>query len=190
LVFDPVGLQTARLAVPADDLAGMEMGGTADYNPGWVYHGLVTGTVGDAARLLHSLMTGKLLRPSTLSAILKGHPLPQHRSEAHPNSAYGLGAMLSATGPHLHPIGHTGEGPGSRITVYALADQVVAIWTTLPADDDVETTVQHLLSSPVHLCRPFSPTIVSGTGALLSLALDLLTTQATSLIRSIKLLCN
>ena len=146
LVFDPVGLQTAQLAVSADDLGGVEMGGAADYNPGWVYHGLVTGTVGDAARLLHSLMTGKLLRPSTLSAMLKGHPLPQHRSEAHPDPAYGLGVMLSATDPHLHPIGHTGEGPGSRIAVYALDDQVAAIWTALPADDDAETMVQRLLS--------------------------------------------
>ena len=146
LVFDPVDLQTARLAMSADDLAGVEMGGAAGYNPRWVYHGLVTGTVADAARLLHGLITGKLLRASTLSAMLEGHPLPQHRSEAHPDPAYGLGVMLSATDPHLHPIGHTGEGPGSRIAVYTLANRVAAVWTTLPTDDDAETMAQRLLS--------------------------------------------
>jgi len=146
LVFDPVGLQTARLAMSADDLAGVEMGAAAGYDPRWVYHGLVTGTVADAGYLLHALVTGELLRPSTLSAMLEGHPLPQHRSETHPDPAYGLGVMLSATDPQLHPMGHTGEGPGSRIAVYALADRVAAVWTTLPAADDAETMAHRLLS--------------------------------------------
>ena len=146
LVFDPVGLQTARLAMSADDLVGVEMGAAAGYDPRWVYHGLITGTVADAGCLLHALVTGELLRPSTLSAMLEGHPLPQHRSETHPDPAYGLGVMLSATDPQLHPMGHTGEGPGSRIAVYALADRVAAVWTALPADDDAETMAQRLLS--------------------------------------------
>jgi len=146
LVFDPVGLQTARLAMSADDLAGVEMGAAAGYDPRWVYHGLVTGTVADAGYLLHALVTGELLRPSTLSAMLEGHPLPQHRSGTHPDPAYGLGVMLSATDPQLHPMSHTGEGPGSRIAVYALADRVAAVWTTLPADDDAETMAHCLLS--------------------------------------------
>jgi len=145
LVFDPVGLQTARLAMSPNDLIGVEMGAATGYDPRWVYHGLVTGTVADAARLLQALMAGRLLRPSTLSAMLEGHPLPQHRSEAHPDPAYGLGVMLSATDPQLHPIGHTGEGPGSRIAVYALADRIAAVWTSLPADDDAETMAKRLL---------------------------------------------
>ena len=146
LVFDPVGLQTARLAMSADDLASVEMAGAAGYDPRWVYHGLVTGTVADAARLLHALVTGKLLRPSTLSTMLEARPLPQYRSEAHPDPAYGLGVMLSATNPQLHPIGHTGEGPGSRIAVYAFADRVAAAWTSMPTDDDAEMIAQHLLA--------------------------------------------
>lgn len=145
LVFEPIRLPTARLATSADDLAGVEMGGVAGYDPGWVYHGLVTGTVVDAARLLHALMAGKLLRPSTLSAMLEGHPLPQHRSRTHPDPAYGLGVMLSATDPQRHPIGHTGGGPGSRIAVYALADRVAAVWTSWPGGDDPETMAQRLL---------------------------------------------
>jgi CubicO group peptidase (beta-lactamase class C family) len=146
LVFDPVGLRTARLAVSAGDLADVAMASAAGYDPRWVYHGLVTGTVADAARLLDGLMRGKLLRPSTLSAMLEGHPLPQYRSEAYPDPAYGLGVMLSATNPRLHPIGHTGEGPGSRIAVYALADRVAAVWTSVPADNDAEIMVQRLLA--------------------------------------------
>ena len=41
LVFDPGGLQTARLAMSADDLARVEMAGAAGYDPRWVYHGLI-----------------------------------------------------------------------------------------------------------------------------------------------------
>lgn len=127
LVFAPAGLATARLASVPDDLADVEMG-IAGYHPGWVYHGLVVGPVVDAARLLRALLREQLLQPDTLARMLKGRPLPEHRSEAHPDPAYGLGLMLRATNPLHHPIGHSGAGPGSRIAVYAQGGQTGAVW--------------------------------------------------------------
>ena len=146
LVFAPAGLVTPRLAAMPDDLAGVQMGSAADYHPGWVYHGLVIGTVADAAGLLRALMTKNLLRPDTLQAMLNGRPLPEHRSRNHPDPAYGLGLMLRANNPHDHPLGHSGEGPGSRFAAYALGHKIAAVWTAPPTSLSAEAEVFALLS--------------------------------------------
>jgi CubicO group peptidase (beta-lactamase class C family) len=146
LVFAPAGLATARLATTPADLASVQMGSASNYHPGWVYHGLITGTVADAARLLSALMAGNLLRPETLAEMVKGRPLPEHRSANHPDPAYGLGLMLWASDPLNHPLGHTGEGPGSRIAVYARGRKAAAVWTAPPSDRIAEAEVFELLS--------------------------------------------
>src|SRR3546814_12283566 len=104
------------------------MGTAQGYHPGWVYHGLVTGTVADAARLLRMLVTGGLLQPESFARMLDGRPLPEHRSATYPDPAYGLGLMLWAYDPRIHPLVHTGSGPGSGNAVYALGQMVVALW--------------------------------------------------------------
>ena len=48
------------------DLADVQMGTErVAIIPGWVYHGLIVGTVADAARLLWLLANGRLLQPMT-----------------------------------------------------------------------------------------------------------------------------
>ena len=145
-VFAPAGLTTARLATTPADLAGVQMGDAGDYHPGWVYHGLVVGTVEDAARLLWMLISDGLLRPEMRAAMLERRPLPEHRSVLHPDPAYGLGLMLSATDPLNHPLGHSGEGPGSRIAVYARGRKAAAVWTALSAERIAETEVFRFLA--------------------------------------------
>ncbi len=147
LVFAPARLMTARLATTPADLASVRMGSASDYHPGWVYHGLVTGTVADAARLLWALTTDSLLKPETLAAMLNGRPpLPEHRSANYPDPAYGLGLMLWASNPLDHPLGHSGEGPGSRVAVYARGRKAAAVWTAPPSDGIAEVEVFKLLS--------------------------------------------
>lgn len=142
LVFTPAGLSTAQLALTPADLHHVQMGPAQTYHPAWVYHGLVTGTTTDAARLLRGLMTHKLLRPETFATMLQSHALPQFRSTNHPDPAYALGLMLWATDPMAHPIGHTGGGPGSEIAVYGQGRKICAIWeTTPPAAESVEAQV-------------------------------------------------
>ncbi len=115
------------------------MGDAVAYHPGWVYHGLVVGTAMDAARLLRSLLMGGLVEQETLAKMLQGRPLPQFRSELHPDPAYGLGLMLRATNPSEGPIGHSGSGPGSRIAVYA-QETTCVVWaaTTSAVDPEAE----------------------------------------------------
>ncbi|WP_260741107.1 serine hydrolase domain-containing protein [Tunturiibacter lichenicola] len=145
LVFGPSNLATARLALVSADLDNVQMGNIQNYHPGWVFHGLVVGTVADAARLLQALMAGKLLKSATLAEMLQGRPLPEHGA-VHSDPAYGLGLMLRANNSLDYPLGHMGEGPGSRIAVLARGRRVAAVWTTLPSTVDAEAHAIHLLS--------------------------------------------
>ena len=120
-------------------------GGIEDYHPGWVFHGLVVGTVAEAARLLQALMTGELLQPTTRAQMLQGRSLPEHGA-VHSDPAYGLGLMLRANNPMDHPLGHMGEGPSSRIAVLAQGGKVAAAWTALPSNVDAEAHAIQLLS--------------------------------------------
>jgi CubicO group peptidase (beta-lactamase class C family) len=146
LVFAPAGLASARLATTPADLADVRMGSASDYHPGWVYHGLVVGTAQDAARLLRRLMADGLIGREMLAAMLERRALPEHRSAIHPDPAYGLGLMLSAADPLDHPLGHTGEGPGSRIAVYARGGKAAAVWTASPSERVAETEVFRFLA--------------------------------------------
>jgi len=146
LVFAPAGLASARLATTPADLADVRMGGAGDYHPGWVYHGLVVGTAQDAARLLWTLMSNGLIGRDMRATMLEGRPLPEHRSAIHPDPAYGLGLMLSATDPLEHPLGHTGEGPGRRIAVYARGRKAAAVWTAAASESIAETEVFRFLA--------------------------------------------
>jgi CubicO group peptidase (beta-lactamase class C family) len=145
LVFEPAGMKTARLALTPGDLVDVQMGNATGYHPGWVYHGLVVGTVADAAHLLWLLAAGHLLKATTYAEMMNSRALPEHRSAIHPDPAYGLGLMLRAERPNDHPLGHNGEGPGSRIAVWGKSYRTAAVWTPLPSDVDAEMRVRELL---------------------------------------------
>ena len=144
--FAPARLESARLATRPDHLDDVQMAGASGYHPGWVYHGLVVGTVADAARLLRLVVTGGMLNPTSLASMKDCRPLPMHATEIHPDPAYGLGLMLSAEDPEAHPLGHSGEGPGSRIAVYARDRKVAAMWTPVPCERDPDAVVYEMLA--------------------------------------------
>ncbi|MGI4958954.1 MAG: serine hydrolase domain-containing protein [Janthinobacterium lividum] len=147
LVFEPARLESARLAMDSDDLVDVQMGSASSYHPGWVYHGLIVGTVADAARLLWMLAYGGLLKPATFASMKECQTLPDYQSDIHPDPAYGLGLMLTANNPEAHPLGHGGEGPGSKIAVYAQGCRVAAVWTALPSETDADARVHEILAS-------------------------------------------
>lgn len=119
LVLEPLGIRSARIARERRDLDGVAMGEARTYHPGWVYHGLLVGSVADAALLLDSLMAGDLLPPGLLGEmlapfVLQG-PVPGRPWKV---PGYGLGIMTGETMSGGRVAGHTGGGPGSRIAVY------------------------------------------------------------------------
>jgi len=127
LVLRPLGIEAARLAETPGDLGEVAMGSAEGYHPGWVYHGLLVGPLGEAALLLHRLMAGALLEPAMLEAMRQAHrllgPIPGRPWSA---PGYGLGLMSGTGLPGLPVAGHTGGGPGSAIAVYNFPDAAPA----------------------------------------------------------------
>ena len=125
LVFDALGLDSVRLATSPRDLADTAWGNRTEYDPGWVYHGLLIGTPGDAVRFLHGLMSGEvlpreLLNEMTARYAISEQPLPGRPWET---AGYGLGLMTGRMASAGIAMGHSGAGPGSVSAVYHFADR-------------------------------------------------------------------
>lgn len=125
LVFDPLGLDSVKLAASAEDLAGVAWGNQAGYDPAWVYHGLLIGTPGDAVRLLHHLMSGDVAPPGLLTEMTTPHPISDQPLSGRPweTAGYGLGLMIGRMTSVGVAFGHSGGGPGSVCAVYHFADR-------------------------------------------------------------------
>ncbi|MCE7028326.1 serine hydrolase domain-containing protein [Jiella avicenniae] len=124
LVFAPLRLESARVAMQPADLAGVFWPALRGYDPRWVYHGLVVGTPGDAAAILSALMTpGRLLAPGTLAAMRDRHAvggaIPGRPWTTH---GYGLGLMIGTVKGAGRAIGHSGGGPFGVNAVYHFPD--------------------------------------------------------------------
>ncbi|WP_172327553.1 serine hydrolase [Mangrovicoccus sp. HB161399] len=119
----PLGLGSLRLARTRQDMAGLAPGGQPSYHPGWVYHGCLSGTAADAARLMDGLFAGRLAPPDALARMMRIRPLggaiPGRPWTAH---GYGLGLMGGEMGAAGRALGHSGGGPFSTCAVYHFPD--------------------------------------------------------------------
>jgi CubicO group peptidase (beta-lactamase class C family) len=124
LLFDPLGLDSVRLAANPQDLDDTVWANAAQYHPGWVYHGLLIGTPGAAVRLLHELLVGTLLPANLLAEMSTPHPLGDLPLPGRPWQAtgYGLGLMIGRMEGAGIAVGHSGGGPTSVSAVYHFAD--------------------------------------------------------------------
>jgi hypothetical protein len=120
-----------------------------EYDPRWVYHGLLAGPLQQAALLLQRLLTGDLLPPPLLSAMcdryLVGGPIAGRPWKT---PSHGLGLMIGETTGGELIAGHTGGGPGSAIAVYHRLDQLTGTSAAFRAGGDdavVENTCMTLL---------------------------------------------
>ncbi|AWM91665.1 serine hydrolase [Pseudomonas sp. 31-12] len=122
-VLSPLGLSRVRLATKRGDLDGVKMGAAASYDPGWVYHGLLVGSLADAALCLDRLLGGDLLPQALLREMQTvrtlGGPMAGRPWVA---PGYGLGLMQGTVEGGLTLSGHTGAGPGSVVAVYRCVD--------------------------------------------------------------------
>jgi CubicO group peptidase (beta-lactamase class C family) len=132
-VFQPLGLSTIRLAVTKADLAGVEMGKAKNYDPGWVYHGLLVGSLGEAALLLDRVLGGALLPAHLIAEMLRAHAVEGVPARPSRAPGYGLGVMIE--GPD-GPVGHTGGGAGSSIAVYRSRNAVPKTCAVFVPRDD------------------------------------------------------
>jgi CubicO group peptidase (beta-lactamase class C family) len=119
----PLGLSNVRFAKTRADLQKTHLGSTSNYDPAWVYHGLLIGPISQAALFLDRLLCGELLSTGLLqemqTARTLGGPIPG-RPWIIPG--YGLGVMQGSIDGGHSLCGHTGCGPGSVIAVYRIRD--------------------------------------------------------------------
>ena len=119
----PLGLSSVRFAKARADLQDSHLGNTSNYDPAWVYHGLLIGPISQAALLLDRLLAGHLLPPGLLremqTAKTLGGPIP---GRPWITPGYGLGLMQGSIEGGFTLRGHTGCGPGSVIAVYRICD--------------------------------------------------------------------
>ena len=135
LVFDPLGIEGVSVASAVEKFDTIVWGNAQRYDPRWVYHGCIVGSLSWAAICLHRLIYGDLLAPMTKSAML----LPRSYdadADAPDDFGYGLGIMIEPVRPGERFAGHAGSGPGSTLTVFsALTEQrtcAAAVGTDAP----------------------------------------------------------
>ncbi|MBA1201480.1 beta-lactamase family protein [Pseudomonas capeferrum] len=121
--LSPLGLSNVRFAKTRADLQTTHLESTSNYDPAWVYHGLLIGPISQAALFLDRLLCGDLLSTGLLqemqTARILGGPIP---GRPWITPGYGLGVMQGSIDGGYSLCGHTGCGPGSVIAVYRICD--------------------------------------------------------------------
>jgi len=151
----PLGLSSVRFAKTRADLQDSHLGNTSNYDPAWVYHGLLIGPISQAALFLDRLLAGHLLPPGLLqemqTAKTLGGPIP---GRPWITPGYGLGLMQGSIEGGFTLCGHTGCGPGSVIAVYRICDgnasACCAGFETGASEGAVEARVVRRLMQALH----------------------------------------
>lgn len=119
----PLGLSNVRFAKTRADLQTTHLGSTSNYDPAWVYHGLLIGPISQAALFLDRLLCADLFSTGLIqemqTARTLGGPIP---GRPWITPGYGLGVMQGSIEGGYSLSGHTGCGPGSVIAVYRICD--------------------------------------------------------------------
>ncbi len=123
LVLAPLRLSTTRIATSARDIQLTHWENSTQYDPRWVFHGLLIGTPREAVTFLDGLLAGRLLSEASLAEMqsvyglggaLPGRPWRQ--------TGYGLGLMIGTMNDAGRALGHSGVGHDSVSALYAFPD--------------------------------------------------------------------
>ncbi|NPD20381.1 serine hydrolase domain-containing protein [Alterinioella nitratireducens] len=137
LITGPLGLTSVSLATTPQEFERIHWDSAGGYHPGWVYHGCLMGSAGDAARVLHTVMTGGLISEQSLKKMQTSH-FTGGAIPGRPWSAigYGLGLMqgvVEGLGPAL---GHSGCGPFCANAVYHFPNTGVTVASFTDGGDE------------------------------------------------------
>ncbi|MEX5689043.1 serine hydrolase domain-containing protein [Pseudomonas silesiensis] len=151
----PLGLSNVRFATTRADLQETSPQNTSDYDPAWVYHGLLIGPISQAALLLDRVLGGHLLPTGLLqemqAARTLGGPIP---GRPWVTPGYGLGVMQGSIEGGLTLCGHTGCGPGSVIAVYRLScGGASACCASVEADANEGAVEAHVVQQLIQALR-------------------------------------
>ncbi|MGC4108206.1 MAG: serine hydrolase domain-containing protein [Thermomicrobiales bacterium] len=121
------------VALSADDV---ERNVALRYHPGWVAHGLVASTAAETARFLYVLLSGSLVSPESLAAMLTPVRVPIVKHPLFREPSYGLGVMLDPAAEGGMLVGHGGGGPGYSLGVLGLVQEGCVITAAGMANAD------------------------------------------------------
>ncbi|VVN42344.1 hypothetical protein PS639_05444 [Pseudomonas fluorescens] len=152
----PLGLSNVRFAATRADLQEISPSDTSDYDPAWVYHGLLIGPISQAALFLDQVLGGHLLPTGLLqemqTARTLGGPIP---GRPWVTPGYGLGVMQGSIEGGLTLCGHTGCGPGSVIAVYRLSyGDASACCASFEADANEGAVETHVVQQLIQALQP------------------------------------
>lgn len=124
LLCRPLGLSSVEYWDTLEQSASLNCEAAEGYDPRWVFHGCLIGSVADAARLLHAVFNGQVLRSETLRTMLDrrviGGTIP---GRPWTECGYALGLMCGEVGGVGQAAGHSGGGPFSVNAVYHFPDR-------------------------------------------------------------------
>ncbi len=124
LICQPLGLQSVNHWETPEQTASLIWDEADGYDPRWVFHGCLIGSVSDAAQLLHALFRGQLVREQTLGDMRARHVIGGAiPGRPWTECGYALGLMSGAVGDVGRAIGHSGGGPFSVNAVYHFPDR-------------------------------------------------------------------
>jgi CubicO group peptidase (beta-lactamase class C family) len=157
-VLLPLDISAVRFATERAELNGEYLGSSLDYDPAWVYHGLLIGPVSKAALLLDHLLAGKLLPADLLQEMqatqVLGGPIA---GRPWVTPGYALGLMRGTIEDGLTLAGHTGCGPGSVVAVYRCATREAAaccaVFSTGSDEGEIEAVVVQKLREALEATR-------------------------------------
>ncbi|MDD2058918.1 beta-lactamase family protein [Pseudomonas sp. GD03860] len=157
-VLTPLGISTVRFVTERAVLGGEYLGIAPNYDPGWVYHGLLAGPVSQAALFLDQLLVGEILPADLLQEMqatrVLGGPMA---GRPWVTPGYALGLMRGEIEGGLTLTGHTGGGPGSVLAVYrsTVGETVAcsAVFSTGPDEGRVEALVAEEIRKVVEAAR-------------------------------------
>ncbi len=116
LIVQPLELRSLRLAEPCS-------AAPPGYVPNSICHGCLLEIAQDAARLLRSLVDGRLIRRVSLQAMQEARPLGGAMQGRPWNTyGYGLGVTCGVMAGAGRAIGHSGGGSSSVCAVYWFPD--------------------------------------------------------------------
>lgn len=149
LVFHPIGLKDIRVAQSKKDLTGCSYVKEA-YDPNWLYHGMVIGSLGSACEFLNQLSQGKIISKALLHIMEEAYNFNVDvTGRPWEKPGYGLGLMIDNRDDDYYSYGHTGMGPESVIGVYHFPkmkpSQTIAVISHTKDQGEVEHKIIELL---------------------------------------------
>jgi CubicO group peptidase (beta-lactamase class C family) len=123
LIFAPLKITSASVALKPSNMMQTHWGNQTNYDPRWVYHGLLIGSPTDAVTFLARLLAGDIVSPGSLSVMqearILGGALP---GRPWTTTGYSLGLMIGAMEGVGRVAGHSGAGHDTVSALYAFLD--------------------------------------------------------------------